>query len=270
MRKILFLFFVGWFISGYVFAQKVSEVELSILATRSWIRLELSENNSLPKGSKLYWSTSKRKPQQANYQTVADVKRYYIQDIEPETYYHIWLELPSGEVIKRKVYSTKEWDLEPVDLQEAASNPSSKAVPPGMEIYWQDEFNDELLNLNKWTTNYFSSLNYLNKESLQEMLTDKLPQPAYTMSGQYINLYVNDTIPDRLYTKTGTQKISSIQTYDWRKNENLLDNSRGGYFEVKVRRNSKGNPKGLNTAFWFDAIRPYTSQCLYSKRRERK
>ena len=42
------------------------------------------------------------------------------------------------------------------------------------------------------------------------------------------------------------------------KNENLLDNSRGGYFEVKVRRNSSGNPEGINTAFWFDSPGGFT------------
>ncbi|ULT23801.1 hypothetical protein KUH03_32395 [Sphingobacterium sp. E70] len=88
------------------------------------------------------------------------------------------------------------------------------------------------------------------------MLQDQLPQPAYTLDGSAINLYVNDTIPKRIFTEGGNQKISSIQTYDWKTNENLLDNSKGGYFEVKVRRNRQGNPKGTNTAFWFDSPGP--------------
>jgi len=88
------------------------------------------------------------------------------------------------------------------------------------------------------------------------MLDGQLPQPAYTMDGSAINLYINDTLPKRIFAEGGNQKISSIQTYDWRTNENLLDNSRGGYFEVKVRRNRSGNPKGTNTAFWFDSPGP--------------
>lgn len=150
----------------------------------------------------------------------------------------------------------KNWVTDKSELKELQSNPSSGAVPRGMQLVWQDEFNDSLLNRNKWTANYFSTFNYMDTVSRKEMLENKLPQPAYTLNGKTINLFVNDSLPVRLYTPKGNQKISSIQTYDWRTNENLLDNSRGGYFEVKVRRSKTGNPKGVNTAFWFDSPGP--------------
>jgi hypothetical protein len=91
-------------------------------------------------------------------------------------------------------------------LKELNTNPSSEAVPQGMKIFWQDEFNDKLLNKNKWTTNYFSSLNYTSK-NLKEMLAGQLPQPAYTLNGKFINLYVSDSLPKRSYNPKGGQKF---------------------------------------------------------------
>jgi len=88
------------------------------------------------------------------------------------------------------------------------------------------------------------------------MKADSLPQPAYILNGKTINLFTNDTLPAEVYDTKNNKKISSIQTYDWGKNENLLDNSRGGYFEVRVKRSSTGKPRGLNTAFWFDSPGP--------------
>jgi hypothetical protein len=96
-------------------------------------------------------------------------------------------------------------------LNELKTNPSSEAVPQGMKIFWQDEFNDKLLNKNKWTTNYFRLSTILPK-LLKEMLAGQLPQPAYTLNGKFINLYVSDSLPKRSYNPKGGQKISSIQT----------------------------------------------------------
>ena len=234
-----------------------SDSALSLLGTRSWIRLDMNGNQHNLTGAKVFWSKTNKKPQRPNSVLEAGTHRYYIQQVDPETTYYIWVESATGKSLaKGKTFTSKSWVLDRTELDELQKNPSSKAVPIGMEVFWQDEFNDKLLNRNKWTTNYFSSLNYLNAKSKQEMLTDQLPQPAYTMDGTAINLYVNDTIPKRLFTEGGNQKISSIQTYDWKSNENLLDNSKGGYFEVRVRRNRQGDPKGTNTAFWFDSPGP--------------
>lgn len=234
-----------------------SDVSLQLLGTRSWIRVDMKDGDKGLAGARIFWSKTNKKPAVAN-EVVSDVvERYYIQHVDPETTYYVWVESAGGKPLAQgKSYTSKSWVLDEAELQEVKRNPSSGVVPPGMEIFWQDEFNDQLLNRNKWTTNYFSSLNYLNDKSKQEMLQDKLPQPAYTLNGSAINLYVNDTIPKRIFTEGGNQKISSIQTYDWKTNENLLDNSKGGYFEVKVRRNRQGNPKGTNTAFWFDSPGP--------------
>ncbi|RKO69917.1 glycosyl hydrolase family protein [Sphingobacterium puteale] len=234
-----------------------SDIPLQLLGTRSWIRVDLDDNQPNMTGTKVFWAKTNKKPQTTNAILADGARRYYIQQVDPETAYYIWVESATGKSLANgKVHTSKTWQLDDMELGEVQKNPSSRAVPLGMEVYWQDEFNDRLLNRNKWTTNYFSSLNYLNEKSKQEMLQNQLPQPAYTLDGSAINLYVNDTIPKRIFTEGGNQKISSIQTYDWKTNENLLDNSKGGYFEVKVRRNRQGNPKGTNTAFWFDSPGP--------------
>lgn len=78
--------------------------------------------------------------------------------------YYIWAETSQG-LQKQTVRTSKKWTLDTSELKELNTNPSSEAVPQGMKIFWQDEFNDKLLNKNKWTTNYFSSLNYTSEES---------------------------------------------------------------------------------------------------------
>ena len=118
--------------------------------------------------------------------------------------------------------------------------PSSSAVPKGMELFWHDEFNDHKLDSTKWFKNYFSTYDY---PGLNITLNSR-PQPIMSFTDSCIVLL-------------GEGRVSSIQTYDWGTNKNLLDNSRGGYFEVRVRR-SKLDPKGKdpNTAFWLDAPGP--------------
>lgn len=258
MKKYIFLASIQVLSALGLLAQTAkSDIPLQLLGTRSWIRVDLDDNQPNMTGTKVFWAKTNKKPKTANAILADGARRYYIQQVDPETAYYIWVESATGKSLANgKVHTSKTWQLDDMELGEVQKNPSSRAVPLGMEVYWQDEFNDRLLNRNKWTTNYFSSLNYLNEKSKQEMLQNQLPQPAYTLDGSAINLYVNDTIPKRIFTEGGNQKISSIQTYDWKTNENLLDNSKGGYFEVKVRRNRQGNPKGTNTAFWFDSPGP--------------
>ena len=233
--------------------------DIQLLGTRSWIRIDWDDEKDVNQ-YQIYYTTGNKKPAQSSITLNTDTKQFYIQNIQPNTKYHVWVDGVSKgkikEVFKGTVITQKNWIIDPKELKELESNPSSAAVPKGMKLFWQDEFNDALLNLNKWTTHYFSSLNYLSNISKNEMLENKLPQPAYILNGKTINLYVSDTLPTRLYVPTGSQKISSIQTYDWRTHENLLDNSRGGYFEVKVKRSKTGTPKGTNTAFWFDSPGP--------------
>lgn len=258
--KYFFVFVVFILSSGAWSQTPVSSDQLSLYATRSWIRVDWKNNDAKQSGYKLYWSVSNQQPSSPNAVLNKNSRQYYIKDVLPETSYHVWIEAITETGVSRSIHAetitTRQWYLQPAEQTELRSNPSSAAVPAGMQLFWQDEFNDSLLDRNKWTTNYFSSFNYLDTISKAEMLSDQLPQPAYRLNGRTIELYVNNTIPVRLFTPKGNQKISSIQTYDWRTNEQLLDNSRGGYFEVKVKRSSTGNPKGLNTAFWFDSPGP--------------
>ena len=253
---IIFLFTLNNFIVAQV---NLSRNNIQLLGTRSWIKVNWKKNTRAD-AYKIYWSIDKKKPLHAAAIVKSELLKYYIKNIKPNIQYNIWVDAISSKKIistsTGSIFTTKKWALNKDELSELLSNPSSTSVPVGMQLFWQDEFNDSLLNLNKWTTHYFSSLNYVNPISKKEMENNTLPQPAYVLNGKTINLYVSDSLPTRLYVPTGSQKISSIQTYDWRTNENLLDNSRGGYFEVKVKRSKTGNPKGTNTAFWLDAPGP--------------
>lgn len=232
---------------------------LKILGTRSWIRLEWNNNTPGEKGYNIYWSTKHNKPAKPQAVVAADATRYYIQDVQPEQKYYVWVEPmkahDKNNISYGEVVTAKQWTLDPGEANQL-DIPSSAAVPEGMKLFWHDEFNDALLNRNKWSTNYYSNIDYLYKINFSKMKADSLPQPAYILNGKTINLFTNDTLPEEVYDTKNNKKISSIQTYDWGKNENLLDNSRGGYFEVRVKRSSTGKPRGLNTAFWFDSPGP--------------
>lgn len=233
---------------------------IKALGTRSWIRVDCGPQLDTGGGYKLYWSTSGKKEGAASVVLDEQQTRYYIQNVLPDTKYTIWVEAynesGTGEPAKIAVKTEKTWKLLPEELIELQVTPSSVAVPPGMELVWHDEFNELLLNRNKWSTNYYSSIDHLRGEFEEDMRNENLAQPAYMLNGNTINLYVSDTLPTQVYDQKNQKKISSIQTYDWRTNECLLDNSRGGYFEVKVKRSNTGQPRGLNTAFWFDAPGP--------------
>lgn len=133
--------------------------------------------------------------------------------------------------------------------------PTSKALPKGMRLVWNDEFNGKELNRSKWSTNYFSSLNMFYKENVEMMLNDELPQPTYEFTGNSIVLRTDDNDPQPAYQSNG-RKISSIQTYDWRSDKNMMDNSLGGYFEARIKRSAAPDAEMVNGAFWFDAPGP--------------
>lgn len=227
--------------------------------TRSWIRVSW-ENVPGANEYRLYWNTGGTKPESANAVVAAGKHRFYIQEVTPETAYTVWMEAVEEGTVKKtftgSVTAAEKWELDPLERRELALNPSSAAVPAGMLLFWHDEFNDELLNRNKWSTNYYSSIDYLYRSNFEKMKADELPRAAYILNGKTINLFTNDSLPKEVYDIKNNKKISSIQTYDWRRDENLLDNSRGGYFEVRVKRSSTGKPRGLNTAFWFDSPGP--------------
>lgn len=258
MRKVLFVVLFFSTIGGW--AQPPKSAEIDFLGTRNWIRLNWKTDPNGHIGYKIYWSEESKRPLEPNITLKGNLNRYYIEKLKPETIYYVWLdgynESGTIKIWTGKCKTVKEWVLDKKEMQELTVNPSSSAVPKGMQIFWQDEFNDQLLNRNKWSTNYYSNIDHLRGEFEKDMRSDSLPQPAFKLNGKTIDLFTSDSLPEKVYDKKNGKKISSIQTYDWRTNENLLDNSRGGYFEVKVKRSSTGNPQGLNTAFWFDAAGP--------------
>ncbi|MBX2923741.1 MAG: fibronectin type III domain-containing protein [Chitinophagaceae bacterium] len=243
-----------------LFAQKsVAPCKLKLLGTRSWIRVQWEHCERAQQGYNIFWSTKNIKPSKPQAVVAANTTRHYIQDLQPEQKYFVWVESKKAHTKNNisygEVVTTRQWTLDP-DEANQLDIPSSAAVPEGMKLFWHDEFNDELLNRNKWSTNYYSNIDYLYKINFSKMKADSLPQPAYILNGKTINLFTNDTLPAEVYDIKNNKKISSIQTYDWGKNESLLDNGRGGYFEVRVKRSSTGKPRGLNTAFWFDSPGP--------------
>lgn len=230
---------------------------LKLLGTRSWIRVEWQSRGSSIKGFNIYWSTKDKKPKNPSAIIGPDETRYYIQGIQKETFYYVWVEgfnkVSKSKTAFGKVFTTIKWSLNPAEANNLSPS-SSSVVPKGMKLFWHDEFNDLHLNRNKWFTDYYSTIDLLRKTDFQGLLHDSLPQAAYKLNGRYIDLFVNDSFPPKSFENG--KRISSIQTYDWSTNENLLDDSRGGYFEVRVRRGSAGHPQGLNTAFWFDSPGP--------------
>lgn len=254
------LLFLLLFFSAGAFAQAPAVPEgLKVLGTRSWIRLQWTDKASNEQGYKVYWSLDNKKPAQPGAVVGKDIQCYYIEQVKAESPYHVWVEAynqhGSSAALSAKVTTVKSWSLDKDELK-SLSIASSAAVPQGMELFWNDEFNDMLLNRNKWTTNYYSNIDLLKKDNLLLMLQDSLPQPGMRFTGNTIHLFTNDSVPLKSFYPESGRKISSIQTYDWRTNENYLDNSRGGYFEVRVKRWSTGKPKGVNTAFWFDSPGP--------------
>ncbi len=216
---------------------------LKTLGTRSWIRLTWQDNAADELGYNVYWSTSSVKPSAPGAVVPAGKNRFYIENVNAETTYHVWVEAYGDSGVstdlRGSVKTVKNWVLDPGEAA-GLSIPSSAAVPEGMELFWHDEFDDEKLNRNKWSTNYYST----GDLPMWKVSVNSRPQPIMSFDGSSITLL-------------GKGIISSIQTYDWGTDENLLDNSRGGYFEVRVRRN-KLDPKGPapNTAFWLDAPGP--------------
>lgn len=256
MKK-LFFFLLSLSATGSYAQPPVALSRLKLSGTRSWIKAEWTDNAKDNIGYNIYWSDINEKPARPLMILSSEKRTCYIQQIKSETTYYVWIESYNkqgrSKAISRSVFTTKAWTM---NAGEAANLdiPSSGAVPAGMQLFWHDEFNDSLLNRNKWFTDYYSTLDFLNGVQHEALLGNTLPTAAYKLNGHTITLFTNDSLPKRSFNNG--KKISSIQTYDWATNENLLDNKRGGYFEVRVKRNYTGHPEGLNTAYWFDSPGP--------------
>lgn len=136
-----------------------------------------------------------------------------------------------------------------------AEETSSDNVPKGMKMVWNDEFNGNELDRTKWSTNYYSTLDYYYRTNFEDFRADNLPQPAMEFTGTSLILRTNDKVPERNFWNSG-RKISSIQTYDWREDKNMMNNKLGGYFEARIRRSATPEAEMANSAFWFDSPGP--------------
>ena len=132
---------------------------------------------------------------------------------------------------------------------------TSKALPAGMQLVWNDEFNDTILDNSKWSTNYYSTLDYIYRTNYNDFINNNLPQPDIGFTGNSIILKIDKDIPERTYWESG-RKISSIQTYDWCSDKNMMNNTIGGFFEARIRRSADDSAKMVNIAFWFDSPGP--------------
>jgi len=129
--------------------------------------------------------------------------------------------------------------------------PTSKALPEGMKLVWNDEFNGHELDTAKWTDKYFSSLDWFQKPAYNALISNTLPRADYKFTGKSIILKATD----KLYPGASRQ-ISSIQTYDWETNSNKMDNVVGGFIEARICRDMGENADKVNIAFWFDSPGP--------------
>lgn len=132
-----------------------------------------------------------------------------------------------------------------------------KHIPSGMKLVWSDEFNDSKLDSAKWSTHYYSTFDFAAKTNFEDFRKDNLPQPVVNFTDSTIILYTTDNLPERTYWPQSGRKISSIQTYDWNSNKNLMNNKFvGGYIEARIKRNADKDASMVNGAFWLDSPGP--------------
>ncbi|MDR2001450.1 MAG: glycoside hydrolase family 16 protein [Prevotella sp.] len=143
-----------------------------------------------------------------------------------------------------------------LSLKEDIDNrPTSEALPAGMKLIWSDEFNGKSLDKSKWVTDYYSSIDFIERTNYEKLLNGELPQPGIRFTGHSIILITDDRIPTEPYFLSG-RKVSSIQTYDWKEDKLLLDNSLGGFIEARIKRICTADATMVNGAFWLDSPGP--------------
>ena len=97
-----------------------------------------------------------------------------------------------------------------IDPLTSSDTSRSKALPVGMELVWNDEFNGASLDTIKWWNRYFSSLDWFNAAALKAYQNREIPKCDYEMTGSSIIMKATD----KIYPGSDRQ-ISSIQTYNW-------------------------------------------------------
>ena len=130
-----------------------------------------------------------------------------------------------------------------------------KDVPDGLKLVWHDEFNEGRLDTNQWSTQYYSTWDFIDKTNYEAFKENNLPMPAMFFTDSTLVLYTNELSPEKAYWPSG-RKISSIQTYDWNRDTCLSANFVGGYIEARIRRNASKDAKMVNGAFWLDSPGP--------------
>ncbi|MBP8790137.1 MAG: glycoside hydrolase family 16 protein [Breznakibacter sp.] len=138
-----------------------------------------------------------------------------------------------------------------IDPLTSSDTSSSKALPVGMELVWNDEFNGASLDTIKWWNRYFSSLDWFNAAALNAFQKREIPACDYQMTGSSIVLKATD----KIYPGSDRQ-ISSIQTYNWERDHDFVNNIVGGYYEARIRRDYGKEGDRVNLAFWFDSPGP--------------
>ena len=73
---------------------------------------------------------------------------------------------------------------------------TSQALPAGMKLVWADEFNGAQLDTTKWFTDYYSTIDFVNKTNYEKMCARQLPQPGISFTGNSIVLFVDDETPN--------------------------------------------------------------------------
>lgn len=97
MRPIFLILLILFVFRG--FAQSPSAVRapeapsgLSVLGTRTWVRVSWQDNATNENGYHVYWSTVDSKPAVPGATLPANTTRYYIQPVTPLTTYYVWVD----------------------------------------------------------------------------------------------------------------------------------------------------------------------------------
>ena len=135
--------------------------------------------------------------------------------------------------------------------------PNINELQGAMSLFWHDEFNDQALDSTKWSTNYYSTWDFMDRTNFDEFKANTLPQPSIKYTDSTIILYTDKENPKEVFWKNSGRKISSIQTYDWLADTSYLPtNFVGGYIEARLKRFADKDAKMVNGAFWLDSPGP--------------
>lgn len=109
----------------------INPSDIQLLGTRSWIRINWDATKDVEQ-YQIYYATENKKPAQSAITLNTGAKQFYIQNVQPNTKYHVWVDGVSKGKIKEVFNGTaitqKKWVIDPKELKELESNPSSAAL----------------------------------------------------------------------------------------------------------------------------------------------